>query len=75
MVSTRDSTFTGSTFRAAVLRLQGTLMGSMFSFFLLILALGNREGLEVRLRWDEGRGSFPSVFSGCHRPDAAPPRA
>lgn len=45
MVSTRDSTFTGSTFRAAVLRLQGTLMGSMFSFFLLVLALGGKETL------------------------------
>lgn len=40
MVVTRDSVVSGSSFRAAVLRMQGSVLGAMFAFFLLNIAVG-----------------------------------
>lgn len=48
MVATRDSSVTGSSFRAAALRLQGTILGAMFAFFLLNLAVGGPATLGAR---------------------------
>lgn len=63
MVGTREGRAVGGSFDAALLRMQGTVIGAMFSFALAIVVTGGNDGNDVTLGASLGRLILLSAFT------------